>query len=364
MEGVDKLSYFVNDIGNQASDALVWSLNPVTIVDMFKVQDLDSIRMRPGAKWIAEPSGVNMLEPPKESVVAGFGALQQLTTSLREFSEPAPLPVAGAGRSRGRALQTSVGMQLALAEAATPVRDVVEAIEDQVMIPLLRHMHALTMQCLDRDLVLQITGAEGAPLVEQRVTVADVVGEFEFRWLGSTNAQNQQVRAQQMINFLAMASRIPEPALAQDNVRLRLGNLLRAIWSEGMQLPNADRIIADRVKQTSIDPRIENDLFRLGRGADVPVSEADDDDQHLRAHRPMLEDPSLDPQAAALLEKHIRGHEAAKVAKQIMRMQQQAQLQGLQGAAQGRQPGGNGAGRMAQTSGLDDVYRSLPRTGA
>ena len=78
----------------------------------------------------------------------------------------------------------------------------------------------------------------------------------------------------------------------------------------------------------------------------------------------MVDDPSLDPQAAMLLEKHIRGHEAAKVAKQIMRMQQQAQLQGLQGAAQGRQPGGNGAGRMAQTSGLDDVYRSLPRTGA
>src|SRR5438128_10519889 len=117
---------------------------------------------------------------------------------------------------------------------------------------------------------------------------------------------------------------MPDPAHPQDNVRVLLGNLLRAIWSEGMQLPNADRIIADRVKQTSIDPRIENDLFRLGRGADVPVSEADDDDQHPRAHRPMADDPSLDPQAAILLEEHIRGREAAKVAKQILRLQQPA----------------------------------------
>src|SRR5439155_4738552 len=42
IEQVDKLQYFVNDVANQSSDALVWSLNPVTIVDMFKVQDLDS----------------------------------------------------------------------------------------------------------------------------------------------------------------------------------------------------------------------------------------------------------------------------------------------------------------------------------
>jgi len=261
-------------------------------------------------------------------------------------------------------MQTTAGMQLMLAEAQTPIRDVVEGIEDQVFVRLLHYSHVLTQQCLDRDIVLQIAGAEGAPLVEQRISVADIVGDFDFKWLGSTTAQNQTVRAQQMINFLAMASRIPEERLQASNVTIDIGYLMRAIWTDGMQLPNGDRVVRDRVKQSSIDPRIENDLFRLGRGADVVVSEADEDDAHNRVHALVRDDPRLPPDAVTLVEKHMQTHQAAKMAKQIMRQQQEAQRRGLAYAA-GQKPNGNGngGGRMPQTAGIDDVLRSLPRIG-
>ena len=47
----------------------------------------------------------------------------------------------------------------------TPIRDVVETLEDQVYKPFLYKTHVLAWQCLDRDLVLQIASTEGAPML-------------------------------------------------------------------------------------------------------------------------------------------------------------------------------------------------------
>ena len=362
-ETIDKLQYFVNDVANQASDALVWSLNPISIVDMFRMNDPNSLRMRPGAKWNGEPSAVEFKEPPKDSAVTGFSAMGQLVAVMREAAEPAA-PSLPMNRQRSRAAQTAVMQQLQAAEAMTPIRDVVELNEDLVFRPLLQRMHVLTWQCLDRDLVLQTASTEGAPLAERKITVADIVGDFDFRWLGSTSAMNSQVRANQMITFLGIASKLPPEMLAAEGIRIRVGRLCKAIWTEGFQLPQAEQIIEEIQKQVTIDPRVENDLFRLGRGEDVRVSEADQDDEHIREHTAYLPRLAQQPEPARLLQKHIQGHQAAKIAKHLLQVRQQMQQQAQLGAAGGGgTPPANGGppGRIAQPQGLDDLYRSLPR---
>lgn len=373
MEVLDKLQYFTNDVANQASDALVWSLNPISVVDMFRMHDPNSLRQRPGAKWLGEPGGVQFMEPPKDSAVTGFSAMGQLVSIMREAAEPAP-PSVSIGRQRSRAAQTAVMQQIQAAEAMTPIRSVAESCEDQVFKPLLQMMHVLTWQCLDRDIVLQIAGSEGAPLAERKIRVQDIVGDFEFTWLGATSALNSQVRANQMITYLGIVGKLPPQQLEAEGIRVRLGRLLKTIWTEGFQLPMADQIIEELNRQVTIDPRIENDLFRLGRGADVQVSEADDDDEHLREHGAYL--PQLTGDPAHQLQQHMQGHQAAKIAKRIMAIRKQAQQQGLlntarpgglSGAPVGGTPGGNGSlqpGRVPAPQGLDDLMRSLPRTGA
>jgi hypothetical protein len=70
----------------------------------------------------------------------------------------------------------------------------------------------------------------------------------------------------------------------------------------------------------------------------------------------------------ALLQKHLRMHQSAKMAKQIMAQQQQQQqaLQQAQGGGNGKPPNGQAGpamnpGRPPSTNDLSDVFRSAAR---
>ena len=71
-EVFDYLQYFVNDLGNQSGDAFVWSTNPIAVIDIGAVQDPTSLRMTPGAKWLANPAGVQFTSPPQGVAQAGL----------------------------------------------------------------------------------------------------------------------------------------------------------------------------------------------------------------------------------------------------------------------------------------------------
>lgn len=365
--------FFLNDIANQANDALVWSMNPIAVVDAYKVQDPNSIRMRPGAKWLASPDAVSFQQPPTDAAAVGFNAINQTIALMNDVANVAPFAGAGTGgpRSRGRAIQTATGAQLVASENLVQVRDVVENIEDQIFIPMLHMMHTLTVQCLSRPLVLRIAGADGEALIEHKLTAADVVGEYDFLWLGSTNAQNQQVRGQQMINFLQIASKVPPQILAAQNTQIDYGYLMRAIWTDGLGLRNGDRVIRDIERKRSMDPRLENDLFAVGRGDEVIVVQGDNDDQHMAIHQQGLSRKGLSVFDALGLQRHIQEHVASKMAKEII-AQQQAMQQQMQQQVGGPAPnggapdmggGGMNPGRPAQTTSMDDLFRQLPRGG-
>lgn len=375
LELIDKLSYYTNDLANQAADAMVWSLNPIALIDLFKVQDPTTLRMRPGAKWLVAPDGVEFKEPPKESATIGFNAVGQMLSLAKDFADITP-PLSGASKSRGKATQTTAGMQMALVESLLPVKDLVENLEDQVFGPFCKMSHLLTMQFLDRPLILKIAGAEGAPLVEQSISVEDLIGDYDFTWLGSTNAQNQQVRAGQMIQFMQVAGKLPPEILQAQGIEIVWSRLLKTFYREGLGLPGADQIIRDLKPKETVDPRIENALFLAGRGSEVVVREGDDDDGHLQSHHRLLASGRLQPEQVPVLGIHVRRHVAGKMAKQ-QQAQQQQQMQMLQQIAQlsggkggggasngnGMKPAGN-PGRTSSTQDVGDLLRQAPRGSA
>ena len=383
-EVFDRMQYFLNDIADQANDALVWCMNPIAVIDGYEIQDVDSIRMRPGAKWLAKPESVKFAEPPKETPAIGFQAVQQMIALMSDTANVAPYSGVGSAgpRARGRALQTATGAQLLATESLVQIRDVVEHIEDTVLTRVMAHMHMLTQQCLVDPVLLRITGIDGAAMIEKKLTPLDVVGDFQFGWLGSTFTQNQQVRGAQMINFLQIVGSLPPEALASQNAEIDLGALLRAVWTDGMGLRHGDRIIKDKVRAVSVDPTIENELFLVDRGEEVQVAPSDPDDQHLKSHDAFLGDPRLSIQQKLALAGHIRSHVASKLAKQMLqqqRAQQEAMQQaggmmggpggpGAPGANPMLPPGGgalglpNNPGRLAQTATPADVERkTTPR---
>jgi len=262
-------------------------------------------------------------------------------------------------------------MSIILSEALVQVRDVVTNLEDQVYARQLPWMQLLTEQFLDRPMLLRLTASEGSSIIEGQITRGDVVGDFDYLWLGSTHVHNQEVRATQLVQFGQMVSRIPPEILAQQNVEIGWAYLLRQIWTDGMDLRDGHRVVRDRSQQKVVDPQIENELFRQGQGDEVEVSPGDDDLKHSKAHDQLLGQKLSAPIETQVVA-HIRSHMASFMTKKLME-QMQAEQQGagmIPGVGGGGAPGGGGngtapfnPGRPSATGGLDDLFRSLPRIG-
>lgn len=371
------LQYLANDIAEQSGDALVWSTNPIAVVDAYGVQDPDSLRMAPGAKWLAARNSVQFIEPPQGPAQAGFNAVGMVLGLANEFANVTPAGAVGsAQRGRSRSQQTAAGMQIMVAEGAVDIREVVENLEDQVMEPMLRRNHLLAQQFLTKPVILRLTGVDGATMIDTPVSVGDLLGDYEFEWLGSMAAANQQVRSMQQIQFLALVSKIPPQMLEAEGIKIGLKFLLRDIYGTGLGLRNAERVVADVVRPYSVDWRLENDLFRAGMGAEVFVSERDNHAEHARGHDLVLGDPNLPASVAQQVRAHIEAHVTAGIMQQ-MSQQQGGLLQALRGMGpggggappgpngngMGPPPGGmpGGPGRLPQTTSLDDLFRRLPR---
>jgi len=341
-EVFDYIQYFVNDLGNQSSDAFVWATNPIAVVDIGAVQDPTSLRMTPGAKWLANPQGVQFTTPPTGAAQAGFDAVQGYLGIGDNLVAPTPARpiVPGQAPAAGAGTGGASGLAAQLADSAVDIRAVIENLEDDVMVPLLERSDILAQQCLDRDIVLKVAGQDGVELLEHPVSVADLVGEYEWEWLGTTSALNQQVRAQQMVQGIALLVQVPPDQLAAENVTVDWKYVLTQYWSLGLGLPNADRVLKSTGPKEAQDWRYENALARVDRAAELQVSPADNHVEHVQGHQHVLDRGDLSDDAHALMTKHVQDHLGFEVANEVQRLQQaMATLQGPPGL-----PGAPGAG--------------------
>jgi hypothetical protein len=320
-EQFDHMQYFVNDLGNQSADAFVWSTNPIAVVDIGAVHDPTSLRMTAGAKWLANAAGVQFTTPPQVAAQAGLEAVQGFMGMADNLVAPTPARPMVPGQQSGP--QDSAGLAAQLADSAVDLRAIVENLEDDILVPLLERSDILSQQCLDRDIVLKVAGQDGVELLEHPITVADLVGEYEWEWLGTTSALNQQVRAQQMVQGIALIAQIPPDQLAAEGVTVDWQYVLTQYWSLGLGLPNADRVLKSAGPKGPQDWRFENALARVNRAEELQVSPADDHRAHVQGHQPMLDKDVLTDDAHATLQKHVQDHIAFMMAAEVQKLQQQ-----------------------------------------
>ena len=332
----DYMQYFNNDLGNQSGDAFVWSTNPIAVVDVGAVQDPTSLRMAPGAKWLANPAGVQFTTPPQGAAQAGFEAVSNYVGMADNLIAPTPArPMVG---QQGQGPTDSAGLAAQLADSAVDLRAIVESLEDEVMVPLLERSDILSQQCLDRDVILKVAGADGLELVEHPITVADLVGEYEWQWLGTITALNQQVRAQQMVQGIALLTQVPQDQLAAQGVTVDWPYVLRTFWSVGLGLPDADRVIKT-AKLGPSDWRWENALARVNRADELRVSPADDHTAHVQGHQHILDSDSLTEDARVGMQAHVHQHIGLQIAAEAQALaQSMATLAGPGGPLPGGPP--------------------------
>lgn len=373
----ESVHHFLNDVFNQGGDALTWSLNPIAAIDPDAFQDHTSIQMKPGAKWLVRMprQSIAWMEPPKESGQVALAAVSQLVGLINDVGGVQPFAPGGKTTGKGRSVDTLGGLQILASEGQLQIADVIQNMEDTFFNPLLRAMYDLNVQCLDEPMLLNVEGVRGAALIQTNVTRAHLIGEFDMRWLASTYQYNQEVRTMQMNGMLQIVSRIPPELLAQDNTRFRIGEFLRIMYTEGLLLPHPQRVFQDASPVRAIDPELENELFRQGRGDEVTVSPADKHEEHFAKHLALAADPTLPPPVKELLMVHVQQTVLAITAVQMMLAEKAAMAQAGGGAGPVGLPppgGGNGSdrlampdapGRQSATSSMDDVARRMPRPG-
>jgi hypothetical protein len=250
MDDLEPLNAFLNDQVNITLETQATTVWPPAAVDPTLIRRSDTLRYRPRQKWLVDPAGVKWMEPPDNMARLGFAGIQMGMTFIDTFSGSTPLSEGTPGRNMPRAgFAVSSLMNLAMAD----IKDVAEIIEDELLTPLLADIYRLSALLVPSDQVVRVPGARD--MAARRVTMSDLVGDWEFRWVGSLQSQDFQVRAQRLITLLGTLGDVG-PLIMQDLMakgkRINWVALLQRLWRDGVGERGADSIIEDIPPQEMI----------------------------------------------------------------------------------------------------------------
>lgn len=242
MDDLEPMQVLLNDQFNIALEGQATNFSPPTVVDPNRVYRHSSLVYRPRAKWLADPEGIKFFEPRDISRYA-FQGVQMTLGLMDSFSGSNPLaegqPTRGLPRA-GFAMTSLLNLSLA------DIKDAAQMIEDCILTPLLGDLYRLTVEYADPNQIVRIPGTQDWPA--RKFKVSDLVGGWDFQWVGSLQAQDMQVKSQRMVAVLGMLGKVG-PTLLQDlqvrGKRLNWEALLKRIWRDGLGERGLDRIVED-----------------------------------------------------------------------------------------------------------------------
>lgn len=307
-EPLQTMQYFLNDMKNQLNDMITYSLNPIVKYEAGGVVNPNNLTIAPGALWALNSMDAVQFERPPEVPQSGWMGVQNVEKELDEFSGIEKVPATG----RRPATQVAAIQQ----DSGLAILDWSENIESQVMSPFLRKQFMLNQQFLDDEVWFRVLGKE-----PEKISPEDLVGNFNFIWLGANQTQTLAVKSQQMMNFLQVSANIPP----SPDFRIDWGNILKRIWKEGMGLDGEDSIIVQMNDKSMMSAEAENAALIFG--ALLPVHPLDNDQEHIQTHQQILQIPTLDESTRDNIVEHLSRHQSAMQAKQQTQQGQQQQPQ-------------------------------------
>lgn len=237
---VRSLQYLTNDFTNQANDVGIYSLNPIQKVNPAYIAG-PLPPLRPGVVWKMTDidKGIGFERPPTDIVRTGQDLMGMYIGMVQDFGGAPPVLQ---GTGAGKAAKTATGAQILQRNALSPLQDLVEDIENDVLVPLMRGAWRNAMQFRDKPVMLRVMGA---PV---QITPQDLDIEAEFRWLASSQAANKQAQTQQLIQFIqAMLPVVP--LLQQQGYLVNFEPLLRRAFNDGLGMRGFDEVVTKPVMQ-------------------------------------------------------------------------------------------------------------------
>ena len=251
-----RLQYLVNDVGNLLVDDGIYTMNPIVKMDSGRVNNINSITIRPGARWDVSDPNAAVFDRPVDIMQSGLALVSQLVNRHREHTN------IGGIQPMNLTKRVSATEMSAYTQAMSVfINDTVADVEETFMKPLLKRSFDLNQQYLNEEDLVKILGAKGYDIQKlkkinkKRGGVSGVFNgdnEYLFQWLGSTQSMNIHVKSAQMIQFLGVANAIPKTP--QDDYKIQYPVILKAIWRDGLGLKSEDQIIKVTSSIVGIDP--------------------------------------------------------------------------------------------------------------
>lgn len=232
------LQYLVNDFTNQLNDNGTYALNPITLVNPTMLAGpLPPIR--PGVVWNTTDinQGIKFDRPPIEQIQYAQTMVANYAGMLADFTGATP---ALQGSGGGKNAKTATGMQILQRNASTPLKDLIEDIENDVLTPLMFGCWVLAQQYRDKEFMAEVMGEGGVQMLP--MTREQLIGNFTFRWLASSQAANASQRAQQAMSLLQILPPLV-PLLMQAGWQVDPQPVLKRLVTDGLGFRNMDQFV-------------------------------------------------------------------------------------------------------------------------
>lgn len=237
MSDLESLNVLLNDEVNMTLEGQATALFPPAAVNPDLVARADSLVFKPRAKWLVDPAGVSFVNVPN-TTGAGYQGIQMTMGLLDSFSGSNPLaegsPTRGMPRA-GFAVSSLIGLSM------SDIREVAETMEDEILTPMLSDFARLTRERIPPQQIARVPGSEALAGIGGQIQVGQL-DDASFRWVGTLQAQDQQVRAQRMLAALGQFAKL-FPAMNEQGWTFDFGTLGKRVWRDGLGERGADTII-------------------------------------------------------------------------------------------------------------------------
>ena len=341
---IETIQYAANDAINEAMDSATYALLPIVMTDPVKNPRTGSMILNVAAIWETDPKSTSFAQfPPlwKDGFEIVSQAKAQIFQSLGV--NPAMLPMSGSGGSKGdsKTNQAKVAQEQQIDLLMTA--DAVIGISDDILTPVLRWFVYLDHQFRDHALTVRQFGMLGHEANMEVILPVQMDRRFEVRWFGVEAMRSIQQMQQQMAGLNVVRGIPPQQYKGYE---LNLAPVLQQFMENLFGPALARQTFVDLKAKLSMEAEFENQL--LASGFRVPVSEMDDDVEHIKTHMQLMQGEG-DPSGNIRL--HMMAHRV-NMEQKMKQMQMQQQQIGAQGVPGGAGPGVPGQPRQgAQTGG-------------
>lgn len=234
-----QIQVLLNDIVNQLNDNGSYAMNPVTKINPGMMAG-PVPTMKPGAIFpVTDMNAVQFDRPPSEQLQYGQSMVSMYSSMLADY---AGAPPALQGSAAGKSAKTATGMQILQKNANTPLKDIVEDIENDVLSPLMYRCVELGQQFREEKFIAEVAGK---PF---KMTRAQLAGNYILRWLASSQAANAQQRAQQATGLLQIIQPLV-PLIQAGGYVVDVVPLVKRVYVDGCGFRGFDQFISKKTPE-------------------------------------------------------------------------------------------------------------------